>query len=277
MALARTDQGFKDLQLKHPTIPDDALWVYYEVWADSEDEAAAWATVRADARYETWFPGNLTDEGEVRYSEDRYSGVRQSYDDVLSSIGVNPALFQDQITGLMQGEVMDDEFATRVGEVYDRIVSASDSIKQYYATEYGIEGLTTEALIAGALDSSIGSDVLSGQLSIAEVGGEAAESGFSLSIGRVDELVEGGMTRGKANDLFQEAETLIPILDVLAKRHHDPDDDFDIEEFIAADFFKDPAQNLRMRRMMSQERSLFGARSTAARDRTGAMTGLLAD
>ncbi len=267
--------GLEALRQKYPSIPVAALAVYQDVWIETGDEAAGWAAVRNDSRYDTWFPGNKTPEGEVRYAEGNYAAARESYRDVLRSVGLKLPLFEGRITDLMNGEVSPNEFMNRVTAVNDRVIAASEQIKQYYSDTYGIGGLTTKQLLAGALDPTIGDKVLAGEISAAEVGGEALQSGFNLTIGKVEELVANGMDRSKANELFGRAETLVPILEVLAKRHNDPDDEFNVEDFLQSEFFSDPEQNLRMRRMISQERSMFGTSPGMHRERNGAMTGLI--
>lgn len=267
--------SIETIRFLFPWFPEAAVQVYYDAYIE-HGAAVGLETVRQDSRYEQWFPGNLDDDGYVRYDESLYAGIREGYRDVLRSAGIMATdLFEDQFTRLMEGEVTPPEFSARVSDVFDRVVSASDSIKEYYASQYGIEGLTTPALLAGALDPTVGNMILSQQISVAEIGGEALESGFNLTIGRVEELLSRDMTKAQANELFQEAESLLPILNTLAVRHNDPDDDFDIEEFIAADFFKDPQQNLRMRRMISQERAQFRGGTSFATTREGGMAGLV--
>jgi hypothetical protein len=66
-------------------------------------------------------------------------------------------------------------------------------------------------------------------------------------------------------------------MNVLAKRHADPDDTFDLNEFVASEIYDDPEQRRRIRRLVSQERSLFaniGAQTQFSRTRVGGITGL---
>lgn len=265
------------LRLQYPSIPDAALRVYADAFVEG-GEAQAWAVVRADPNYDQWFPGNKTPEGEVRYAEVNYQAARESYEDVLRSAGIySTNLFQDRITELMEGEVSSDEFSQRVSQVYDRVVARSDEVQQFYSTNYGIGGLSTEALLAGALDPTVGDQILAGQIAAAEIGGQAAASGYTFTAQRVEELAREGMTWQSAGETFKEAETFVPIINTLVERHNDPDDDFDVEEFLAADFFRDPTQNLRIRRVMAQERALFNRTGSFVQDRrTGGLTGLVA-
>jgi hypothetical protein len=74
------------------------------------------------------------------------------------------------------------------------------------------------------------------------------------------------------------AANLVPALNVLTRRHADPDDTFDLEEFVAADLFEDPTQRRRMRRLVNQERASFtgGRPGTLSTLQTGGVTGLRA-
>jgi len=127
------------------------------------------------------------------------------------------------------------------------------------------------------MDPALGELILGQQIAFAEIGGEAAESGFDMSTDRVERLAEvAGMSRERANELFQDAETMVPLLSTLVRRHNDPDDTFDLDEFISADIFADPDQMYRMRRIMSQERSMFRGGLSVAQGEGGALTGLIA-
>jgi hypothetical protein len=273
-----SEGGRAELEAIYSWMPQGALDVFIEVYLATGNKDTARAAMRNDPRYESWFPGNRTVDGRPRYPESEYAKIVAGFDDVLVGVGLNPDLFRDQYGALIRGEVSPYEFeAERIMPLYDRIVSASDSIQQYYADNYGVGGLSTSQLLAAAIDPSIGNAVLEGTLSAAEVGGEALESGYEFSAQRVEELVRSGMDKGQADTLFSDAARLVPILDTLATRHNDPDDDFDVEEFLSAEFFNDPAENRRMRRMISQERGLFKDRLTARTSETGSLTGLLAE
>ena len=261
----------------YPWLPPEVIDVYGEAYDGGSVDP--WSVVRSDPRYEVWFPGNLTDDGRPRYDEGNYAQVREGYRDVMRSMNLNPALFEDRFTELMEGEVSPDEFAQRTSAVYDRVVSASDEIKEAFASANGFD-ITTEGILASALDPEMGDKILLREINMAEVRGAAAESGFGGAAlpldGQIEALVDHGFTLQQARDLYQSAESMVPVLDVLAKRHEDPDDEFDLNEFTQAEVFADPAQNLRMRRLINQERSLFGG-VTGFRTNQGQVTGLVAN
>ena len=269
----------REINLIYDWLPQGAIDLYVAEFIESGNADAAWAQIRKSSQYEEWFPGNLTEDGRVRYSEELYAAVVASYDDVFRAAGIDGQALeymQMRYGDLIRGEVAPSELETkRVKPMYDRIVSQSEEIKRYYADNYGI-GMSTTDLLVSAMDPALGDLVLSEQIKFAEIGGEAAESGFDMTADRVERLgMVAGFDRAAANELFQDAETMVPLLNTLAKRHNDPDDDFDLEEFISADVFADPDQMYRMRRMMSQERSMFSRGTTAKQDQAGALTGLL--
>jgi len=266
----------EEIRVTFAYLPDDLVDAYVEYYTDTADEDVIWAQIRQDARYEEWFPGNLTEDGRPRYAEDVYAAVTASYDDVFRSVGIDGVALdemREQYSTLISGDVSPQELeANRVVPMYERIASQSDYLKNYYASNFGVE-MTLTALMAAASNPALGEKILTKQISMAEIGGEAAESGYGLT----EQLFETGkIGRNEADQLFQRAENVLPTLNVLAARHADPDDDFDINEFIQADVFQDPEQRRRMNRLVAQEKSTFtgGTSDIRRRQTTGGVGGL---
>jgi len=246
----------EELNIMYEWMPQDARDAYRDAYIEYGADAA-WAAVRKDARYAQWFPGNLTEDGRPRYAENQYAAVRQSYRDIITSVGLNPDIFEEQFTNLIIGEVAPNEFSSRVFAVYDRVASASEEIKARFS-EANQTPITTEGILASALDPDIGTKILEGQIDYAEIAGAGDEFGFNLDMNAVDRLVETGMRLDEARGVFGQARQLVPILDTLAARHNDPEDEFDINDFLASDIYKDPRQSYRMRRLINAERAEFG-------------------
>ncbi len=178
---------------------------------------------------------------------------------------------------LLVGNVSPEELdRDRIAPVYERVIESSPAIRADYITRNGPE-MSDEAIIAGILDPELGDRIINRQVAISEIAGEGAESGFGISDTLVEQLYRAGVDRREADRLFSEASNVIPVLSTMARRHADPDDDFDIEQFVSADIFSDPVQRRRMRRLVAQERSLFanvGAQTSFARQNRGGITGL---
>lgn len=272
-----TYTGWDELVLQFGWLDQDALNVYLDAFFELGDEQSAWESMRQDPRYETWFPGNTTDDGRPRYSEASYATVIRQYDDAFRGVGINPEVFRERYGDLIAGDVKPDELERdRLIPMHDRIIRGSDSIRRIYAEYYGIV-MTDAALMAAAIDPEIGSAILEGRISVAEIGGEAAESGFNISAEFADSLVRSkNLTKAEADEMFQRAESVIPAINVLAARHADPDDDFSLEDFVSADLFADPAQRRKMNKLYAQELSTFtgGAQVDYMRTREGGIAGL---
>jgi len=273
------DSGQREVCLTMGWLPQGALDTYMAEFIESGNSDAAWAQIRRDSRYEQWFPGNLTEDGRVRLSEEDYSKTVAAYDETFINVGLNPELFKSRYGELIRGDVSPYELeTTRINPMHDRIVSQSQQLRAWYSENFNID-LTDAALIAAAIDPSLGERILTKQISMAEIGGEAAESGFDLTTDFARRIIEeSGLDRMGAERMFQNAENFLPVLNMLSSRHYDADDDFDLTEFVSADLFKDPTQVRRMKRLIAQERSSFsggqlGTGAAQSRD-TGGLAGL---
>ena len=223
--------------------------------------------------YDRYFPGNRRDDGSLRLDERDYRSRTEGYRNALMGVNVNPELFQDKFAALIEGDVGEGEFVQRIESMYERVIDAAPGIRDYYAANFALD-MTDEAIIASFLDPDIGNSILNKEIAISEIGGEAAMRKFNIDVGFAQQLERGGVTRSQAQDLFGQAATDLPVLNVLASRHADVDDDFDLNEFTQAAIFDDPVQRRRMRRLVAQERSTFSKQGSFARSRQGDVTGL---
>lgn len=267
-----------EARLLAPWLPPELLDVFVEAYVEYGDPDLAMAAVRNDSRYDTYFAGNRRDDGSLRLTEMAYQSTIEGYQDVLNSIGVNPDLFQAKYGQLISGDVTVDEFATeRIYPVYDRILSAGPAVLDEYNRLNGVS-LTEEGLVAAMLDPDLEERILQKKITMAEIGGEAIERGFELARDTAEMLFQQGVDQRRAEATFGVAANVLPTLNVLASRHADPDDDFDLSEFLQADIFDDPTQRARMRRLVAQERSMFanaaGAGIPYRSDQSGRLLGL---
>lgn len=253
--------------------------VYIDAWVETGDTARALEAVREDPQYDTFFPGNRRDDGTLIYDEATYRSVTESFEDVLLSINVNPDLFTDKFAGLVRGFVSPDEFASRVDRVYDQVIDQADEVRQWYVNKGYADNVSREAIVASVLDPDIGEQILAGNISMAQVGGQASRRGFDIGVDFARQLTQAGLdTSSEASRFFALAEGSLPVLNTLARRHADPDDDFDLDEFTQAQLFEDPTQRRRMRRLLAQERASFtesvAGVGIATRSQAGGITGV---
>ena len=266
-----------ELRMDMQWLTDDAFQAYYDAWTLTGDTARAWVKMRQDPRYGEWFPGNLTADGRPKYTEALYANTIARYDSVMESVGLGD-YYRDRYGLWIEGNVTPEEAEARVLPGYELIVSQSNALKQAYADYNGVE-MTDAALLISFLEPAVGAEIVKKNISIAEIGGEGYESGFDVNEALATRMYEEGsnMSRAQAEATFQAAETMVPALSILASRHADPDDDFNLEEFVAADVFADPEQQRRIRRLIAQEKSTFtGGRQTSYVNstKTGGIGGL---
>ena len=270
------DEG-TDYRILMPWMPDELVSLYEENYVEYGDPELAWAAVRQAPAYDTYFGGNRREDGSLRMTEQEYTSVKEGYSDVFRSIGLNPKLFEEQYIDLIEGDVSPDELMRdRVLPVYERVIEATPDIMARYAADWGLE-MTPEAILAAALDpDNVGSQILNKQIALSEIGGEAASSGFDVNIEYAEKLMEAGLDRNQADSLFASAENFLPVLSTLAARHDDPDDEFDLKEFVGAELFQQPNERRRIRRLMAQEGSLFtgGAQTDYLKSQRGGVAGL---
>ncbi len=87
-------------------------------------------------------------------------------------------------------------------------------------------------------------------------------------------------SQSEAAQFFGLAENVLPVLQGFAARHDDPNDDFTLEDFAAAQIFNDPSQRRRLRLLVNQEQSTFSQAPettltrAASGPRAGGLTGL---
>lgn len=231
--------------------------IYREAWITYGNTRYALAVVQEHPIYDTIFPGNRREDGSIRLPESEYLSVLEGYEDAFESVGLNPDLFRSGfVAGIEMNLSPDELYSTRLLPVWEQVINAGDAIRAEYAELWNLN-LTDAAILASILDPNIGTGVLNRTISQAEISGRAMESGFDISSQFRDVLLESGVNKESATNLFQTAEGLLPILETLRARHTDSEDVFDIEEFAGASIFRDPQESLRMRRILQAERASF--------------------
>ena len=271
--------------VKEPWMTDEmfAVWLdyYYESGGTgvTGSEARASTLFRDDARYVEWFPGIKREDGMIRYTgaypEQQYYNNMAAYRNAIEGVDIDPTKMEAEYVQLIEGDVSPDEFRARVDNLYRRVLSQGDAIRDWYGENFGIN-LTNAGIIASIMSDDVGNAILEGRMTMAEIGGEATKRNFDITAQFVDMLENEGMNRAEAQQFFGSAERLVPVLGALAARHGDPDDSFDIIEFAEAQVFGDPTQIRRIERLRAQEESTFtgGAQVDYMRDRLGGVAGL---
>ena len=255
----------------YPNMPDNLLNLFADEWARTGDPKVAIAEVRGTTEYETLFPGNKRADGTVKFDEVTYVGLKESYMGTLAEYGVSreisESLLQDRLTSLVEGEVSAREFQQRVGAVFQGVQENIQEVQDFYATNYGID-LTQESIFLGAIDPSVGEDIVAGKVTTAQIGGEAAKAGFTVDLSTAEKLRKAGLNQQQARQFFSTAADQIPRIQELQQRGGKSvaqEDVFNLEKFTEAMLFQSPDEAEELRRLQAEEESRFSAIGGAAR------------
>jgi len=267
----------EEAKLLYPNMSDTLLQLFANAWSESDSPVAAIQKVRQSDVYKAEFPGNYNpDTGQVRYNETTYKALEQSYIGTLAEYGIpeqtSKVLLADQFVSLLQGDVSAREFQIRVSAAYEGIVDNIQGVQNFFSTNYNVD-LTPEAIFMGALDPSVGEDIIEGRITAAQIGGEASRAGFTITRTEAENLRKAGLNQAQARQLYTAAQKDLPRLQELQQRQEPSDDALTLEEFTQAVVFQDPDQLENIRRLEAEETSMFSASTGYAR-RGSRVTGL---
>ena len=265
-------------QSLYPNMPPDILQLFAEEWSKTGDPNVAISNVRKSTAYDTAFPGNKRPDGTVKFDEVTYQGLKESYIGTLAEFGVpretSVDLLDDRFTGLVEGEVSAREFAQRVGAVFQGVQENIPEVTEFYRENFGLE-LTPEAIFVGALDPSVGEEIVAGRITTAQIGGEAARAGFEISGEFAQRLQRAGISQAQARQLFTTAQAELPRLQELQARGGvEAPEEFTLEQFTEAAVFQSPEELEQIRLLEREEESRFAPIGGAAR-RGRRVTGLV--
>ena len=265
-------------QSLYPNMPPDILQLFAEEWSKTGDPNVAISNVRRTTAYDTAFPGNKRPDGTVKFDEVTYQGLKESYIGTLAEFGVprntSVDLLDDRFTGLVEGEVSAREFAQRVGAVFQGVQENIPEVTEFYRENFGLE-LTPEAIFVGALDPTVGEEIVSGRITTAQIGGEAARAGFEITGEFAQRLQRAGISQAQARQLFTTAQTELPRLQELQARGGvEQPEEFTLEQFTQAAVFQSPEELEQIRLLEAEEASRFAPVGGLAR-RGRRVTGLV--
>jgi hypothetical protein len=261
----------------YPGLPDSFINLFVQYWEQTGDAQQAISQTRQDPSYDTIFPGNKTERGQIRYDEVTYFALEDSYIGTLAEYGVPRAtsinLLQDRFVSLLENEVSANEFQQRVAAVYRGVQENIPQVKTFYADNFGID-LDEQSIFLGALDPSVGEDIVAGKITTAQIGGEAARAGFTISLEEARRIQQFGLSQAEARRLFTQAQTQIPQIQELQEREgRTTDEVFDLDDFTEAVVFQGPEELEEIRRLQRSEESRFSPTGGPARS-GGRVTGL---
>jgi len=262
-----------------PNFPDSLLSIYIDAYIDSgNDGNEAGNVMRQSAEYAQAFPGNLNPDGvTVKYTENEYLQIVDSYKRKIESLGVNADLIitTDRIETLIENVVSPKEFGERVQSVYQNVLTALPQVKEYYQLNFGQE-LTDAEIIASAIDPNISQQLATGAIDAktvvsqnivrGQIGGLAALEGINLTLEQTESLRQQGVTSKTARKTFSQAAEI----QTLAQQQGRTTEVTDIVSGLTGD----SAEQNRIERILGQQAGLSSAQTGAVRTQTGQYTGL---
>ena len=257
-----------EVQALYPFLPEGLVDLFIRKYIDFDKNVnLALGAVRQDEDYDNYFPGNKRADNSVRLSEAEYGSVLESYKDSLRTFGINPDVFADNFGQLVEGDVSPTEFKSRLNTVYSGIEQNIPEVKEYYATNFDID-LSNESIFAAAVDPTLGDAILSGQITQAQIGGEAEARGIEISQPQIERLQRFGVTQQQAREVFQAAQVEVPRIQELQARggrEVAEEDVFGVEEFTEAAVFRTPEEIEEVRLLEAEEATRFTPLTGAAR------------
>lgn len=259
----------------------DLLQLYVNTWAETGSDKFALQAVRDSDEYETYFPGNIRidpntgQKAGIRYDESTYTAITDAYDRAFIESGLNPDVFRDAgvYGSLIAGDVGSKELSLRVREYRTAFVDnpIANSVKEYYSANYGIE-MSDSALLASALDPSIGESIIQKRIDVAEIGAEASQRAFDITLEESERLYQLGVTGAKASQLFAQAEKLLGRVQVAAAQQGREAPT--ISQYIQSEVIGSPDAQQRIQNILAQQISESAVELGARKTQQGAVTGL---
>ena len=257
------------------------LQTYVDTWAETGNDQLALQAVRDSDEYETYFPGNYRidpstgQQAGIRYTEAQYTALTDAYDRAFIEAGLNPDVFRDAevYPALVAGDVGSEELTFRINSARQAFVDnpLAEEVRTYYAQNFNID-MTDSALLASALDPSVGENILKRNIAISQIGAEASARAFDITLQESERLYQLGVTGTKAAQLFSQAEDLLGRIDTLAAAQGR--EQLGISQFLQAEAFGSTEESQRFRNILAQQATESAAQFGARRTQTGAVTGL---
>lgn len=266
----------EQLHNANPWMPQELLDLYTDLWSEYGDADQATNALYQTDQFDAYFPGLRREDGTLRMSPIEYVAARATFDWTLANVyHINPAMLGEQFVGLIEGDVSMDEWRSRMAGMWERVVQAPDEYRQAWARFFGVEGdeaMTDAALLIAGMDPTLNQEMLNRQISLAEIAGQAALSGYMINQGMAARLYEAGMGEAAAQSTFQGAANDIPILGRASTRQFEGG--FDLEAYLNAQVFGDAQARSAVQRILAGEASQFTEQGGVAMSESGALVGL---
>lgn len=270
--------GYSDFAAFAPSLPPSLAQAFMDTWVAEGDVDLALAAMRQHSDYEVYFAGNRRPDGSLRYDEGTYLSLVDAFKRTVFGAGVNPDVFDhSEYAAMIAGEKSPAEFADEVESYLERIANRGEAFIQEFAAVNGGIPITPQAALASLMSPRIDRAILERKITTAEIAAEGSIRGINIGLDNARRLFEFGRTGADAATLAGQATELIPAVDVLARRHLDPDDSFDLADFLEGFAFDNPLERQRVNRLIRREASSFSSQGGIVAASGAGLTGLEAE
>ena len=200
-------------ELKSRTGGADLVKVFIDEWTRSGSPELASEAMYASPLLETAFPGITNEQGVPMYTISNYVAEERNYNVALAEEGLNPflPLLQEAKGDLFRNQVDSQEFAGRLRTIREQVIESANKeqvlevYNEFFAGQGAAIEMTDEALFLLAISPEAGQALLDRRFRIADIGVEAALSGFNITKGIALDLFEQGYGQQEASQLFGQA------------------------------------------------------------------------
>lgn len=197
----------------------------------------------------------------------QYLATEASYREIMRAAGV-PVGFYDQNTDFqkfLENDVSPQELQQRVTDATNFINSADPQQLAYMKQHY-----TTGDLVAYALDPTRAEPLIGKAFNASQIGGTAAQHGFTIDSGLAEQMVNAGVSNSQASSGFGLIQTTLPNDQKLAAISGT---DISAYDEMKEAFFNDGNVTLKRQRLSDQEKARFGGSSAIGTNSLGSPTG----
>ena len=206
VALARGMYGF---------MPESIIEEFAKAWSKSGDANIAIAMTRQTKEWRDEFKYLEREDGSLIMSELNAVATIATYKQTLGEVGItNFNDFENQFKELIAGEVSGEEFQTRIDAVYAGVKDQIPQVESIFREQYGLT-MNEGTIFAALINPDVQDKVLMGDISTAQIAGEARAAGFTDTFGSFEALRKAGLTQTQARSLYQGAGNILASADRL--------------------------------------------------------------
>jgi hypothetical protein len=140
--------------------------------------------------------------------EDQYQNVMRNYGLPASYYAKTPAGKQAGFEKFIAGDVSATELENRIVTAQDRVINANPEVAAALKGFY--PDITNGDILAYTLDPQNALKDIQRKVTVAEIGGAAAQAGLATGMSRAEQLAAAGITKARAQEGFQAVAQVAP-------------------------------------------------------------------